>query len=95
MNEGYLILGINAYKFPQEGTGEMIEGVTVYYCDAPAQTAQQKGLFPMKITGTTEMLKDFTQLPAFYDIDFAMKPGSNGKPTVALRGVKFLRPMPK
>jgi hypothetical protein len=85
----YLILAVKQYRFAQEGTGEIVSGVTVTYCDEPTYDANTKGFTPMKITAPLDTWKDFDKIPALYEMDFSLKPDAKGKAQLVFRAAKF------
>lgn len=89
----YVVLAVKKYSFAQEGTGQIVEGVTVHYCDEPEVKEESKGLFPMKITAPIEAFKDFTTVPGLYDMKLSLKPDAKGKASVSFAYAKFLKPL--
>jgi hypothetical protein len=86
----YLVQALNNWKFEDEKTKEIKEGVTVYYIDnRPTNDDGKLGYFPIKVTASIEIRKDIQKVPGYYDLDFSMKPDAKGKPTLLLRSLSF------
>lgn len=88
-----LILSARPYQFPNEKTGEMLEGVTVVYADvlAPIEEREQgtAGTPVMKVTAPWALREAFGQAPAVYECEFRMRPGKDNKPTLSLSRASF------
>lgn len=87
----YLVLGASHYDFVNRESGERLMGVKITYIDQPEEDVSKKGFIPMSISGDVELWDQLKACPAIYDFDFGMKATKvGGKPTVVLKGVKFL-----
>jgi hypothetical protein len=88
-----LILSADQYRVVND-SGEVIEGVTVWYLNDYRDASQQSvGFKPTKISAQLEMwpvLKGLN-LPALCELDFVTRPGAQGKPTLQLRDIKHLQ----
>jgi len=90
-----LVLSVSRWKFAQDGTGEVVEGVSLQYVGEPESPKQNsRGTSPMKITAPLDQYNVFDKVPAYYDIDFSIVPGTGGKAKVNYAGAKFVRSLP-
>lgn len=85
-----LILSADKWEMPDERTGELRRGVSIWFVnDYRDDTALAIGMKPTKVGGDVamfELLKN-AKLPAVFDLDYGSKPGKDGKPTLVLTGV--------
>jgi len=88
-----LIIAVKSYDFVNKDTGERIQGTNVHYLDPVMHedTANQKGLFPLKVPALTRVIEKITTLPAFYEADFRQRPDSKGRPVLTLADVSLLK----
>lgn len=91
----YLVLGVRSYRFADQNTGQMIEGITVHYCDHSDVTpaGQGYGMQPMKISAPMNILKKFEKAPGIFKLDFVMRPGHKGQPQLRLADAEFIKPL--
>ena len=88
-----LVMGVKKYDFVQEGTGEVFQGMNITALDMAVNEneSDKKGIFPMKIKSPDIKLFDrFSVFPAYYEIDFTMKPDSKGNPVIVLTSSDLL-----
>lgn len=90
----YLVLSRSQYRFADENTGEIREGLTLQVADEPTVTDRVKGLQITKVSAPLEALPSLEHVPAYYDIDYKIKPGAGGKAIAAFQKATFLRPLP-
>lgn len=89
-----LILSADVWEMTDEKTGKTNTGVTVYFINSYREDTQDTlGFKPSKVSATLEQFKKLkaNSLPALYDIDFSTKPGAQGKVTVVIQDVKFIK----
>ncbi len=93
MKDTVLILKVSRYSMTDEKTGELIEGTKVTYCQSLESTQKQNSLGVEILTGTMpyEAYESFTQLPAFYDVEFRMKSNSKGQAVLVPEKAEFAR----
>lgn len=90
----YLVLSLNQYRFPQEGTGQIMEGISIQIADEPDPNGRIRGLGVTKITAPLDSLEQFVAVPGYYDIDFKMRPGRGGKGAeLVFQEAKYVKPL--
>ena len=90
----FLVLAAKKYDFKNDA-GEQVAGATVQYLDFESGALNEpnrKGFEPVTIAATTEAFAQFTEVPAYYDLQFRQRAGKNGRPTLALTSAKLLQP---
>lgn len=76
----YLVLHTRPYSFKDEGTGRLVEGASITYLDLDNEPDQgEKGFAPLQISATLDQLRDFTSVPAFYNMQFKQARGQKGR----------------
>ena len=74
------------------------EGVSLSYLDLTAHTpgtrdvSRARGVDVFTISGSKELWASCENLPGFYDVDFAQRPGKGGRPQLQIRALQFLTP---
>jgi len=83
----YKVLSAKRYSF--QGSGGIVEGCKVTYCDSPDPSDRDfKGLPVVTITSFDRSLFDqFPALPGEYELEFRQKPGKDGKPVLSIASV--------
>jgi len=93
MAEKALILSADAWEMPDERTGEIRKGVSVWFCnDYREDTLTSVGFKPTKVSADVSMLDALrtAKLPALFDLHFGSRPGAQGKATLTLVGISHL-----
>lgn len=93
MAERALILSADRWEMPDERTGEIRKGVSVWYVnDYREDTDTSVGFKPTKVSASPEMLEKLrhSQLPAVYELHYGSRPGKDNKPTLTLIDVGFV-----
>jgi hypothetical protein len=86
-----ILLSAKPWAMADEKTGEMRSGVVVHYSDGiAANSPQERGIFPMKISAGVELWGQLGALPGVYECDLKMRPSRDGKASLTLLGVKFV-----
>lgn len=88
-----LILSTNQYKLQDEVTGEVREGVTLHIADEPSYNDRAKGLLVSKISAPITALPEIQKVPAYYDIEYNIRPGAGGKAKIEYKKATFLKPL--
>lgn len=94
MSERAFVLSADGWEMPDEKTGEIRKGFSVWYINEYREdSATQIGLKPTKISATAEIFEVLKtgKLPALFDLDFASRPGAGGKATLTLVRVKHIK----
>lgn len=85
--ERALILSADAWDMPDEKTGEIRSGVSVWYVnDYREDTKTSIGFKPTKVSAAPEILDQLrsSQLPALFQMTYGSRPGAQGKATLTL-----------
>lgn len=97
MGERVLVLSADVWSMPDEKTGELMDGVSVWFVnDYRDDTPQAIGFKPTKISvpseKVTEIFNSFKKngLPGIYEFSHSSRPGAQGKATLMLRSVDFV-----
>jgi len=93
MADKLLVLAVSRYDFTPEGGGERLRGAKVFTVEGSTRsTKDQLGSMPAEIAADYDVFQQFQgqQLPAYYDIDFAVTGGAKGKIGVKVVAAKFL-----
>lgn len=83
MKETIVVLGMTAYQFPDEQTGEMREGAHIHYVGDYAQNeANKKGTLPIKMAAKLELYEGAKDgiYPAICELESKTIPDAKGKP---------------
>lgn len=92
--ERALILSADAWDMPDEKTGEIRSGVSVWYVnDYREDTKTSIGFKPTKVSAAPEILDQLrsSQLPALFQMTYGSRPGAQGKATLTLIKADHLR----
>lgn len=87
MAERVLILSADKWAMPDEKTGEIRNGVSVWYVnDYREDTADAFGFKPTKISADPSLLDELlgAKLPAVFEADYGSRPGAQNKPTLTI-----------
>lgn len=94
MSQKALILSADFWRMPDEKTGEIREGYSVWFINDYRDDAEGAiGFKPTKVSATAEIFEALrpAQLPALFDLDFGSRPGQAGKATLTLIKAKHLK----
>lgn len=87
-----LVLSARAYKFTDKETGEVRQGVTVYYINNLTPVVGEdgtRGCPPIKCNFNSSVLGKFSTVPGIYDLKFTLVPGSMGRTNVHYEDAAF------
>lgn len=87
MAERVLILSADKWAMPDEKTGEIRNGVSVWYVnDYREDTHDAFGFKPTKISADPSLLDELrgAKLPAMFEADYGSRPGAQNKPTLTI-----------
>lgn len=93
MAEKALVLSADRWSMPDEKTGEIRSGFSVWYVnDYRDDLPESIGFKPTKISTTPELFESLrlAKLPALFELDFGSRPGAQGKATLTLVKCKHL-----
>lgn len=89
-----LITGFRAYNFKNDSTGELVQGVRISFLTSEKAKGQNEcGYLPMQSSLNLESAKDLKEVPGIYNAKYEMVPGKGNKPTLALTGFEFIKPV--
>lgn len=94
MSERAFVLSADGWEMPDEKTGEIRSGFSVWYVnDYREDLPNQIGFKPTKISATAEIFEVLRsgKLPALFDLDFASRPGAQSKATLTLVRAKHIK----
>lgn len=94
MSEKVLLLSADKWEMPDERTGAINSGVSVWYInDYRDDTDRAIGSKPIKIGCTPEVFEVLAKngAPGVYDFDFRTRPGAGGKPAMMLVQASFVQ----
>ncbi len=78
----YLVLNVREYRF-NDDSGKKVEGATVTYLDLSNEPGDgEKGYAPLSISASSDKVRDFTEVPGFYDMSFSQRRGAKGRPQI-------------
>jgi hypothetical protein len=92
-----LILSADKWSMPDERTGEVRSGVTVWCVDNyRSDSADSLGYKPVKLSVDSKIFPvlEKSGLPGLYHVDLALRPGKEAKPTPTVVGVRLERVIP-
>lgn len=96
MKETILVLGVTAYKFADERTGEMREGAHIHYLNNYAfNEPNKKGTLPTKMSAALSIFEDVEtkQFPAICDLESISLPDGKGQPKLTPVKIHYTRPV--
>lgn len=85
--EKALILSADSWSMPDEKTGEIRKGVSVWFVnDYRDDTEEAVGFKPTKVSADAELLPMLrsAKLPAVFNMHYGSRPGAQGKATLTL-----------
>lgn len=96
MKETILVIGVTAYKFPDETTGEIREGAHIHYLnDYAFDEPQKKGTLPVKMSAPVSIFDDVStkKFPAICELESITLPDGKGRPKVTPVKIHYTRPV--
>ena len=90
-------LSADPYRIVNEQTGEVIEGLSLWYCNKYREnSAESRGHKPIKVSVSESLLKAVMQaeLPGVVELDFETRPGKDNKASLVVTGFTMLAPVP-
>lgn len=97
MADRALVLSADPWQIPDENTGEIRSGFTVWYINEyRANEPGKLGFKPTKVNASSEIYADLKSgvLPSLFDLDFGSRPGAGNKPTLTIIAVKHVADVP-
>ncbi len=89
----YLVLHVRDFDFKSDRDNERVQGSSVTYIDLTAEPEKnERGCSPVKVSVKPNVGQRFTTVPGWYQLDFTMRSGRDGKPRVELVGAKLESP---
>lgn len=93
-----VVLYTKPWDMTDERTGERRTGITVEYVMADSMFPVvnedgSKGVRHCKESLDTNKLLKIKEVPGYYNLTFALKPGSKGKPQIKLDDMEYLGPV--
>jgi hypothetical protein len=89
----YLVLHVRDFDFKSDRNDERVQGSSVIYVDPTAEPEKnERGLSPVKVSVKAAVGRSFTAVPGWYQLDFTMRSGRDGKPRVELVGAQLEAP---
>lgn len=94
MNETVLVTGYRPTKFATKENGEekTIDMIKVSYL---TKFSDSKGHLPLQVVFMDDqkpvVLSQLTKVPGLYDVQYAMVPGKNNKPTMQVVGFSYVK----
>lgn len=86
-----IVLSARRYDFA-DPNGKQVRGVSVAYIEQhPELEPDRRGHVITNISGPLEVWEQLTEVPALYDLDFKLRPGKMGKPSVQLVGCQLVQ----
>lgn len=91
--EQVLILSADKWEMPDERTGEIRSGLSLWFLSDYREDSQESfGYKPAKVTAPLELLdKVRGKLPGFFEMVYGSKPGAQGKAQLTLIDVKAVK----
>lgn len=94
MSERVLVLSADAWRVTDEKTGEINSGISCWYLSnyREGDGVKEVGLKPIKIQATPEIFDILraNDLPAYFDLDYGSRPGSQNKAALTVIKAKFV-----
>lgn len=93
MSEKAVVTSADTWEMVDERTGELRRGLSVWYLnDYREDTESAIGCKPTKVSASVELLQAMRgKLPGVFEMEYGSRPGAQGKATLTLVGVKFIR----
>lgn len=93
MAERALITSADTWEMTDERTGEIRKGLSVWYLNEYREdTETAVGSKPTKVSAARELLEQMRgKVPGMFEMEYGSRPGAQGKATLTLIGVKFVR----
>ncbi len=88
-----LILSADVWRMTDEKTGEVREGATVFGCQAYREDDEKSvGYKPVKFSAPVAAFHEIKKHGiGLYQLGVGIKPDKDGKPSVVLQAVKFVK----
>jgi hypothetical protein len=86
----YLVVGMQSYDF-KDDNGRQMKGSNIFFLDESSDDTF-KGFKTGKMPIPEGFIKTFTTFPGFYDLDFSVKVGAQGKVNAKLESIQFIAP---
>lgn len=87
-----LVLNAKTYRVEDEKTGQVIEGVSVWYLNPNSKTIE--GITPMKLSIPSDQkiltAKVLGQAPGVFNFEFDIMPGKGNKAVMKLSDLDFI-----
>ena len=97
MSEKALVLSADTWEMPDERTGVINRGVSVWYINEYRENTESAiGSKPIKCSCSAEAFAKIKKAgaPGVFSLDFRTRPGAQGKPTLTLVDATSLRTLP-
>ena len=93
MAERALITSADCWEMPDERTGEIRKGLSVWYLNEYREdTATAFGFKPTKVSADASLLEQVRgKLPGVFEMEYGSRPGAQGKATLTLIGVRYVK----
>lgn len=93
MAERALITSADTWEMVDEKTGELRKGLSVWYLNEYREdTANAFGFKPTKVSADVSLQASMiNKLPGLFELEYGSRPGAQGKATLTLIGVKFVK----
>ena len=93
MAELALITSADPWQMVDEKTGEIRNGVSIWYLnDYRDDEGDKFGFKPTKVSADRSILESLRgKLPGLFELEYGSRPGAQGKATLTLIGAKLVR----
>lgn len=93
MAERALITSADTWEMPDERTGEIRKGLSVWFLNEYREDSDSAfGFKPTKVSADRSLLEDMRgKLPGIFELEYGSRPGAQGKATLTLIGVRHVR----
>lgn len=90
----HLVLSINSYDF-ENRKGERVQGAKVAYINKKPSSREKEIGFPPLLVNVSnpELVSNFEEVPAIYEMDFEQVTGKNNKPEIILANAELISPV--
>lgn len=95
MKETIVVLGMTAYQFTDEGTGELREGAHIHYVGDYAQNEpNKKGTLPIKMSAKLDLYEGAKDgiYPAICELESKTIPDGKGRPVLTPVKLHYIEP---